>query len=178
LHQADVTQIVSTALGLEYRRASLETELALQLVHAELAIVPLPHTNGDQPAGEGMLLRSFGARLTAIQAALIRADPDDCLNLGAEAVSSAHLHCRQGQAIGGVVRLVVSDNESFEAPAQPRSAKSGCCRWCRPACPLNRRFFLRRHMKYHPSSRIRFWRDTRHHTGRSPGGSANDGECR
>jgi hypothetical protein len=119
LHQADGTQIVSTALGLEYRRASLAPEPALQLVHAELSIVPLPPTNGDQPAGEGMLLRSFGARLTAIQASLIRADPDDCLNLGAAALSSAHLHARQGQAIGGVVRLVVSDHESFEAPAQP-----------------------------------------------------------
>jgi len=102
-------------------RVSLETELALKFVNAELAIVSLPlqHTTGDQTAGEVMYLCSFGARLTAIQAELILAGPDDFLNMGAEAIQSAHLHRRQGQAIGGVVLLAVSDNEYFEAPAQP-----------------------------------------------------------
>src|SRR5215813_12283059 len=100
-------------------RVSLETELALKFVTAELAIVSLPlqHTKGDQTAGEVMYLRSFGARWTAIQAELILADPDDFLNMGAEAIQSAHLDRRQGQAIGGVVLLAVSDNEYFEAPA-------------------------------------------------------------
>ena len=79
-------------------RVSLETELALKFVNAELAIVSLPlqHTKGDQTAGEVMDLCSFGARLTAIQAELILAGPDDFLNMGVEAIQSAHLHRCKG----------------------------------------------------------------------------------
>ena len=42
-------------------RASLETELALQFVDAELPIVPLPlqYTKGDQAAREMVPLRPF-----------------------------------------------------------------------------------------------------------------------
>jgi hypothetical protein len=100
---------------------SLETELAFTFVNAELAIVSLPlqHTTGNQRAGAVMYLRSFGARLTAGQPELVLAGPDDFLNVGTQAIPSAHLHRRQGEALGGVVLLAVSDNESFEAPAQP-----------------------------------------------------------
>src|SRR5919197_2219129 len=101
--------------------ASLATELLLEFVDAELAIMPLPlpHTKCDQAAGEMMLLSPFRARLTARQGQLIRADPEHFLDLGTPAIQAAHLHGRQRQAIGGRVLLAVSDHEHCEAAAQP-----------------------------------------------------------
>jgi hypothetical protein len=57
--------------------------------------------------------------LTARQAELILANPDDFFNLRADAIQPTPLHRRQRQAIGGVVLLAVSDNQHFEAPIQP-----------------------------------------------------------
>jgi hypothetical protein len=51
----------------ECMRASLETELSLEFVKAEVSIVPLPlqHTKRDQAAREMMPLRPFRTGLTA-----------------------------------------------------------------------------------------------------------------
>jgi hypothetical protein len=57
--------------------------------------------------------------VTARQAQLILASPDDVLDLHTDAIEAAHLGGRECQAIGGVVLRAVSDNEPFEAPAQP-----------------------------------------------------------
>jgi len=102
-------------------RTSLETEVALELADAEVAIVPLPlqHTKRGQAAREMMPLRPFRTGLTACQVQLIFADPDDLLNVRADAIQAAHLHRRQRQAIGGVVLLAVSDNQHLQAPIQP-----------------------------------------------------------
>jgi hypothetical protein len=101
--------------------ASLDTELPLEFVDAELAIMPLPlqHTKRDQAAGEMLLLSPFWARLTARQGQLLLADPDHFLDLGTPAIQAAHLRGRQRQAIGGIGLLAVSDNEPCEASAQP-----------------------------------------------------------
>src|SRR5919198_1650133 len=101
--------------------ASLETELPLEFVEAELAIMPLPlqHTTGDQAAGEMLLLSPFRARLTARQGPLILADPEHFRDLGTPAIQAAHLRGRQRQAIGGRVLLAISDHEHCEAAAQP-----------------------------------------------------------
>ena len=80
---------------------------------------PLQHTKRDEAAGHVMLLSPVRARLTARQAQLILADPDDFLDLRTDAIEAAHLGGRQCQAIGGVVLLAVSDNEHFEPPTQP-----------------------------------------------------------
>ena len=85
-------------------RAPLETELALEFVDAELPIMSLPlqHTKSDEAAGHMMLLSPVRARLTARQAQLIFAGPNDFLNLGPHTIEAAHLGGRQGQAIGGI----------------------------------------------------------------------------
>jgi hypothetical protein len=116
----------------------LKTELSLEFVNAELLIVPFPlqHTEGDQTARDMVLLSPFRTRLTAGQAQLILAGPDHCLNLRADAIQPTDLRSRQPQAMGGIVLLAVADQ--------------GCRRWWRTACPLNRRFFFRRHTTYHP----------------------------
>jgi hypothetical protein len=74
-------------------RASLETELSLEFVEAEVQIVPLPlpHTKGDEAAGHVLLLSSVRARLTARQTPLILADSEDFLDLGTHAIEVAHL---------------------------------------------------------------------------------------
>jgi hypothetical protein len=115
----------------ECMRASLETELALELVDAEVPIVPFPlqHTKRGQAAREMMPLRPFGTGLTAVQAQLILADPDDFLNVRAHVVQAAHLQCCQRQTIDGVVLLAVSDTSTFRPPfSQPHSAQYGCRR--------------------------------------------------
>jgi hypothetical protein len=105
----------------EYKGASLETELSLEFVDAEVPIMsfPLQHTEGDEAAGHVMLLSPVRARLTACQAQRILAGPDDFLDLHTDGIETAHLGGRECQAIGGVVLLAVSGNEHSEAPAQP-----------------------------------------------------------
>jgi hypothetical protein len=101
--------------------ASLDTELSLACVDTELPIMPFPlqPTESDQAAGEMRLLRLRRARLTARQGQLIFADADHFLDLGTPAIQTAHLRGRQRQAMGGVVLLAVSDNQHFEATAEP-----------------------------------------------------------
>jgi hypothetical protein len=60
----------------------------------------LQHTKGDQAADQMMLLRPVRERLTARQAQLILAHPDDFLDLGTHAIESAYLRGRQRQARG------------------------------------------------------------------------------
>jgi hypothetical protein len=105
----------------ECQGTSLDTELSLKLVDAEVPIMsfPLQHAKGDEAAGHVMLLSPVRARLTAGQAQLILAHPDDLLNLGTHVIQAAHLCGRQRQAIGGIVLLAVSDNEPFEASVPP-----------------------------------------------------------
>jgi hypothetical protein len=102
-------------------KASLETELALELVEAEVPIMPLPlqPTKRGQAAREMMPLRPFGTGLTASQAPFILTDPDDFLNVRADVVQAAHLQCCPRQTIGGVVLLTVSDHQYFQASIQP-----------------------------------------------------------
>jgi hypothetical protein len=63
----------------ECKRASLETELSLQLVDAEVPIrsFPLQHAKGDEAAGHVVLLSPVRACLTAGQPELILQDSDD-----------------------------------------------------------------------------------------------------
>src|SRR5919197_2546866 len=102
-------------------RASLETELSLEFVDAEVPIVSLAlqHTKGDQAAGDVMPLGSLGARLTATQCELIFAHTDDFFDLGPDVIQPAYLRGRDRQAIGGVVLGAVSDHQYFESPTQP-----------------------------------------------------------
>lgn len=79
----------------------------------------LQHTKGDQAADDGMPLGPLGARLTAAQRELIFAHTNDVLDLGSHVIQSAHLRGWYRQAIGGGVLGAVSDNQNFEAPAQP-----------------------------------------------------------
>ena len=66
-----------------------------------------------------MQLRPLRAGLTAGQVQLMLAPPAHLFNLGPDAIEPLYLCSRQGQAIGGVVLLAVSDNPYFEAPAEP-----------------------------------------------------------
>ena len=66
-----------------------------------------------------MQLRPLRAGLTAGEGELILADPDDFFDLRADTIEPPHLRRRQGQAIGGIVLLAVSDDQYFEAAAQP-----------------------------------------------------------
>ena len=104
--------------GWESDGAALETELALDFIDAELPIMsfPLQHTKSHQATGHMMQLSPLRPGLTARQAELILADPDDFLNLRADTIYPPYLHRRQLQAIGGVVLLAVSDNQYSEAP--------------------------------------------------------------
>jgi hypothetical protein len=79
----------------------------------------LQDTKRHQAARTMMLLRPIRARLTAGQGQLILAGADDFLDLGADAIPSAHLCRRQRQPMGGVVLLAVSDHEPCDAPTQP-----------------------------------------------------------
>ena len=67
----------------EHEGASLETELALEFIDREAAIVsfPLQHTKGHKTAGDVMLLSPLRAGLTATQAELILTDSNDLFNL-------------------------------------------------------------------------------------------------
>jgi hypothetical protein len=135
----------------EYKGASLETELSFELIDAEVPIMsfPLQHAKRDKAIGHVMLLSLRRARLTAGQAQLILACPDDLFNLGTHAIQTAHLGSRQHQAFGGVVLLAVSDNEHFEAPVQPAAfGPIGVPPMMPEGVPLNRRFFLSRQTKY------------------------------
>ena len=60
-------------------RTTLTTEVALEFVDREAAVIsfPLQDTKGDQTAGEIMPLRPLRARLTAAQAELIFTDSND-----------------------------------------------------------------------------------------------------
>jgi hypothetical protein len=100
---------------------SLATELALALVDAELLItsLALQHAACTQAAGDMMYLCPLRAGLTAGEGELSLADPDDFFDWRTDAREPPHLGCRRGQAIGGVVRLAVSDHPSCEASAQP-----------------------------------------------------------
>jgi hypothetical protein len=116
-----VTQLVSTAPGLGYIRAPLETELSLALVDTKVPIVSLAfqHTKGHQSAGDVMPLGPLGARLTAAQPELSFAHTDDFFDLGSHVIQPTDLRGRYRQAIGGVVLGAVSDHQHFKPPAQP-----------------------------------------------------------
>jgi hypothetical protein len=111
----------------ECKRASRETELALDLVEAEVPIVPFPlsHTKRGQTAREMMPLRPFCAGLTAGQLPPVLADPNDFLNVRADRVQAAHLQGCQRQTLGGVVLLAVADHQDFQASRQPAALRSG-----------------------------------------------------
>ena len=87
----------------KHERTPLATELLLELVDREAAVMPFPleDAEGDQAADEVMDLRPLRACLTAAQLELICTDPDHFFNLGAEAIPSADLGRRQRAPIGG-----------------------------------------------------------------------------
>ena len=95
--------------------ATSQTELALELVDTELALMPFPlqDTEGDQATGDVMQLRPLGARLTAGQAELVLTHPDDFLDLGPEAIEPPYLSRWQHEAVGGVILGAVSDDQDF-----------------------------------------------------------------
>ena len=64
-------------------------------------------------------LRPLRAGLTAGEGELILAHPNDFVDWCADTRALSYLHRRQGQAIGGIVLLAVSDKPYFEASAQP-----------------------------------------------------------
>jgi hypothetical protein len=66
-----------------------------------------------------MHLRRRRARLTATEPELILTGPNDFFNLRTHVIVATYLHGRQCQAIGGVVLGAVSDNQYFQATAQP-----------------------------------------------------------
>jgi DDE superfamily endonuclease len=72
----------------EYKGIPFKTETPLELVNAETAIVSFPfqHTKGHEAAGHVMQLRPLRAGLTAGQAELVLAYPNDLLDLGTEAL--------------------------------------------------------------------------------------------
>jgi hypothetical protein len=79
----------------------------------------LQHTKRAQTASAMMLLSPGRSGLTTRQAEWSCADTKQFLALRAYPIQPAHLHGRQGQAIGGRVLLAVSDHPDFKAPAQP-----------------------------------------------------------
>jgi hypothetical protein len=111
----------------KYDGTALATELAPEFVDAEPAIesLALQDAKGNEATCQMMDLRPLRARLTARQPELILTDADQFLNLRAYTVPLPHLHGRQRQAIGGVVLFAVSDNEYFEAAAQPADLGPG-----------------------------------------------------
>jgi hypothetical protein len=88
--------------GWKNNGAAAVTELALELVDTELALMPFPlqDTEGDQATGHVMQLRPVGARLTACQAELVLTHPDDCLDLGPDVIEPPYLSRRQHEAVG------------------------------------------------------------------------------
>ena len=102
-------------------RTTLTTEVALEFVDREAAVIsfPLQDTKGDQTAGEMMPLRPLRARLTAAQAELIFTDSNDLFYLRTKAIQPPHLGSCQREAIGRVVLGAVSDDQDFEASRQP-----------------------------------------------------------
>ena len=95
--------------------ATSQTELALELVDTELALMPFPlqDTEGDQATGEMMPLRTLGPRLTARQTELVLTYPDDFFDLGPNAVEPPYLSRWQHEAVGGVILGAVSDDQDF-----------------------------------------------------------------
>ena len=106
--------------GRKHHRRSSETQLALELVNAEVAVVsfPLQDTKSHQATGHVGLLGALRARLTAGQAKLILTDATHRLKLGPAAIHPASLGSWQPQAMGGVVRLAVSDHQNFQPPTE------------------------------------------------------------
>lgn len=80
---------------------------------------PLQDAERDQTAGEVMYLSLLRACWTATQLELIFTDPERFCNLGAEAIQPADLGSRQRETIGGKVLGAVSDDQDFQATAQP-----------------------------------------------------------
>jgi hypothetical protein len=82
----------------------MATELALERVNREAAVLPFPlqHITGHHAAGQVMALSLRRRRLTAMQPELSWADADDCLALGTHARAATDLRGRQDQAVGGV----------------------------------------------------------------------------
>jgi len=72
----------------EYDSMPPETEAALELVDTDTTRVAfmLQHAKRGQATHDVMLLSPIGACLTAGHTELILANPDDFLNLGAEAI--------------------------------------------------------------------------------------------
>jgi hypothetical protein len=99
----------------------MATALALELVNAALPIMSLAlqHTTCTQAAGEMMPRRPLRAGLPAGEREVILAHPDDFFTLRPDAVARPDLRRRQGQAIGGLGLLAVSDHPDCAAPAQP-----------------------------------------------------------
>lgn len=75
----------------------MATELALERVYREAAVLPFPlqHTKCDQAAGQVMPLSLLRTRLTAIQPELVFADADDFLDLRPHPIEAADLRGRQ-----------------------------------------------------------------------------------
>jgi signal transduction histidine kinase len=111
--------------GRKNKGATAETELALEFVDTELALMSLPlqDTKGDQATGDVMQLRPLGACLTAGQAELVLTNPDDFLDLGPEAVEPPYLSRWQHEAVGGVILGAVSDDQDFQASGQPTAVR-------------------------------------------------------
>jgi hypothetical protein len=105
----------------KYDGTTLATELVLEFVDREASVraFPLQDTKGHHTARDVVHLRLLGAHLTARSTELLLTDADDFLDLGTYPVQLPHLHGGQRQAIGGVVLVAVSDNQDFEAAAQP-----------------------------------------------------------
>jgi hypothetical protein len=83
----------------------------------------LQHTKRNQAAREMMQLSPLSTGLTAIQPAWILAHTDDFLDWCPHPVASADLCRRQRQAVGGIVRGAVSDNQHCQPPTQPAACR-------------------------------------------------------
>jgi hypothetical protein len=100
-------------------RTAFETQLALELIQAEMPCLafPLPSANNHKATGEVIELSALGARLTAGSAEWIFAHSEGVLKESAEAIP-AHLRSQQGQAMGGIVLGAVSDDQDFAVACQ------------------------------------------------------------
>jgi hypothetical protein len=137
----------------------LATKPPLEFVDTEGLFMPFPlqHTTRHQAASDVMELDPLRPCLTAGQAELILAHAKHVRNASTEAIQLAPLGGWQPQAIGGIVRLAVSDHEHFQPPAQSADLRPiRVAPMVTEACPLNRGLFLRRQTRSHPSSRIPF----------------------
>ena len=118
---------------------------------------PLQDATGDQAAGDVMPRCPLRARLTATQAALIRADTDHCLTLCADARDPTDLGSWSHEPMGGEGLGAVSDDEDVQATSQPAACGPIRVTPIPPTClPVKTAMLLEPTAKDHPESRMRF----------------------